>query len=111
MLLVAIWIVFFMTTMTGTSTCTANYTEYFRNLAYKYEALAVIGRVCTVNRPCMLTNGRGSAPGRPRLAKVGSGSRRGSMGTSLAGRIGAACPPSRPSALCPAARRGCEAAF
>ena len=28
MLLVAIWIVFFMTTMTGTGTCTANYTEY-----------------------------------------------------------------------------------
>ena len=23
-----------MTTMTGTGTCTANYTEYFRNLAY-----------------------------------------------------------------------------
>ena len=34
MLLVAIWIVFFMTTMTGTGTCTANYTEYFRNIVY-----------------------------------------------------------------------------
>ena len=42
-MLVAIWIVIFMTTMTGTGTCTANYTEYFRNLAYLSTADKPIG--------------------------------------------------------------------